>query len=153
MTLLSVSVLLCSFLQQVPVSHIAWIPQRIEDLKYPALPKQARLEGVVKLQVVLSEKGTIEDLKAVEGHPLLAAAAKDNVKKWTFRRIESAFTPSISESVILTYIFKIEGLSENPKQTFTFEYPGLVTVTSEAPCVSHVICREDPSYRPTPMRK
>jgi periplasmic protein TonB len=52
---------------------------------YPPLAKQARIQGVVRLQAVISKDGTIQELKAVGGHPLLVPAALDAVKQWVYQ--------------------------------------------------------------------
>ncbi len=52
---------------------------------YPALAKQARVQGTVKLLGVISTEGRIEKLQVISGHPLLIQAAVDAVKQWTYR--------------------------------------------------------------------
>lgn len=52
---------------------------------YPPLAKQARLQGTVKLQVVISNTGTVESVKVLSGSPLLAQAAVDAVKQWQYK--------------------------------------------------------------------
>ncbi len=52
---------------------------------YPPLAKQARIQGHVMLQAVISKEGTIQDLKVASGHPLLVQAALDAVKQWVYR--------------------------------------------------------------------
>lgn len=52
---------------------------------YPALAKQARVQGTVKLLGVISADGRIEQLRVLSGHPLLVAAAVDAVKQWTYQ--------------------------------------------------------------------
>ncbi len=52
---------------------------------YPPLARQARIQGSVVLQAVISKTGTIEGLKLVQGHPMLAPAAIDAVKQWRYR--------------------------------------------------------------------
>jgi protein TonB len=52
---------------------------------YPTLARQARIEGVVRLQAVISRDGTILNLRAVSGHPLLIPAALAAVRQWVFR--------------------------------------------------------------------
>ena len=51
---------------------------------YPQLAKQARIQGVVKLHALISKDGTIEDLKAISGHPLLIPAALEAVRQWVY---------------------------------------------------------------------
>ena len=51
---------------------------------YPPLARQARVSGTVKLKAVISRDGTILDLRAVSGHPLLIPAALAAVAHWVF---------------------------------------------------------------------
>lgn len=52
---------------------------------YPALARQARVQGTVKLLGVISIDGRIEKLQVLSGHPLLVQAAVEAVKQWTYR--------------------------------------------------------------------
>jgi protein TonB len=52
---------------------------------YPTLARQARIEGTVRLEAVISRDGTILNLRAVSGHPLLIPAALAAVRQWVFR--------------------------------------------------------------------
>jgi periplasmic protein TonB len=52
---------------------------------YPALARQARVAGTVRLQGVVSKDGTIRNLQVLSGHPLLIAAAMDAVRQWLYR--------------------------------------------------------------------
>ena len=54
------------------------------DPTYPPLAKQMRITGTVKVEVVITPAGTVKSTKVLGGHPLLAAAAEDAVKKWKF---------------------------------------------------------------------
>jgi TonB family protein len=51
---------------------------------YPAQARQARIQGNVVLEAVISERGQIEDLKVVSGPPILAPAAVDAVRQWRY---------------------------------------------------------------------
>ena len=52
---------------------------------YPPLAREARIEGTVRLEAVISRDGTILNLRAVSGHPLLIPAALAAVRQWVFR--------------------------------------------------------------------
>jgi protein TonB len=52
---------------------------------YPALARQARISGVVRLEAVIAEDGTIRELRVLSGHPLLAPNARDAVRQWRYR--------------------------------------------------------------------
>jgi TonB family protein len=53
---------------------------------YPALALKMRIEGTVKVQVVVNDDGSVADVKVVSGHTLLTQAAVDCVKKWQYER-------------------------------------------------------------------
>jgi TonB family protein len=51
---------------------------------YPELARKMNLSGTVKVEVVVAPNGTVKDAKVVGGHPVLANAALDAVRKWRF---------------------------------------------------------------------
>jgi protein TonB len=53
--------------------------------KYPALARQARIQGTVVLDANISKDGTVETLQVISGHPLLVQAALDSVKQWRYK--------------------------------------------------------------------
>jgi TonB family protein len=69
---------------------------------YPELAQRMKIAGVVRVQVTVSPSGSIKDTKIIGGHPLLATAALDAVKKWRFEAaaeestgiVEFRFDPS-----------------------------------------------------------
>ncbi len=52
---------------------------------YPALARQARIQGTVVLDANISRDGTVETLQVISGHPLLVQAALDAVKQWRYK--------------------------------------------------------------------
>jgi periplasmic protein TonB len=53
--------------------------------QYPPEAGRARLEGTVVLMAVISKDGTVRDVRAESGLPLLAQAAIDAVKQWRYK--------------------------------------------------------------------
>ena len=51
---------------------------------YPPLAKQARIQGVVRLNAIISKDGTIQNLSVISGHPLLVPSAMEAVKQWRY---------------------------------------------------------------------
>jgi len=51
---------------------------------YPPLARQARIQGTVVLKIVIDESGGVQNPQVVSGHPLLAPAAIEAVKKWRY---------------------------------------------------------------------
>lgn len=52
---------------------------------YPALAKQARIQGVVTLQALIAADGTVKDLGVISGHPLLIPSALEAVRQWAYQ--------------------------------------------------------------------
>jgi protein TonB len=52
---------------------------------YPPLARQARVQGQVVLRAMISREGTIENLQALSGHPMLVQAAVQAVRQWRYR--------------------------------------------------------------------
>lgn len=86
-----------SFLAAPAISQVA--PQRVRvsagiatgllvskvDPIYPPLARQARIQGIVVLTVIVGKTGDVEDVQLVSGHPMLAPAAIEAVKQWKYR--------------------------------------------------------------------
>jgi protein TonB len=53
--------------------------------QYPALARQARIQGTVVLQAVIGKDGTVQNLRVLSGHPMLTEAAIDAVKQWLYK--------------------------------------------------------------------
>jgi protein TonB len=51
---------------------------------YPAIAKQARIQGSVQVQIDISETGAVTNVILLSGHPLLRDAALQAAKQWLF---------------------------------------------------------------------
>ena len=58
--------------------------RRIDPI-YPALAKQARIQGTVRFTVIIDRSGTIQNIQLLSGHPLLVEAARDAVQQWSYK--------------------------------------------------------------------
>lgn len=73
--------------------------------RYPPVARQARVQGVVKLSFTLSANSAEPmNIEVVSGHPMLKAAAADNLKTWRFenhysvqRKYETTFDYRLSD--------------------------------------------------------
>jgi protein TonB len=52
---------------------------------YPPIARQARIQGMVRLEAVISEDGEISNLRVLSGHPLLIQSALDAVAQWRYQ--------------------------------------------------------------------
>jgi periplasmic protein TonB len=61
-------------------------PQKIRDVapRYPAIAQASKVQGVVILEAVIGEDGTVRDVRVLRGQPLLDDAAADAVRQWRF---------------------------------------------------------------------
>jgi len=66
---------------------------------YPPLARQARIQGTVRLEAVISKAGAIEELKVISGHPLLIQSAQAAVLQW---RYEPTLLNGVPVEVITT---------------------------------------------------
>ena len=53
--------------------------------RYPLAARQARIQGLVRLEAVIAENGSIRSLQVLSGHPFLIRAALESVKQWRYR--------------------------------------------------------------------
>jgi len=52
---------------------------------YPELAKQARIQGVVVLEVEITKEGSVDNVRVLSGHPLLTQPALEAVKQWRYK--------------------------------------------------------------------
>lgn len=53
--------------------------------EYPPMARQGKITGTVLLDVIISKEGKVTDVTLISGHPMLAPAAIDAVRKWQYR--------------------------------------------------------------------
>ena len=87
-----------SFAQQEQASVDRKVVDRVMP-QYPAVARTLRLSGSVRVEVVVSPNGSVKSLQVKGGHPLLAAAAADAVRRWKWvpAKIET------KEPIIVTF--------------------------------------------------
>jgi TonB family protein len=55
------------------------------DPVYPPLALQARIQGIVLVEAIISRDGLVENARVLSGHPLLREAALKAIKQWRYR--------------------------------------------------------------------
>jgi TonB family protein len=71
---------------------------------YPRIALAANAAGPVKVYIIVSERGRVEEAVALSGHPMLHGAALDAIRKWTFHPTTVNGTRVKVQST-LTFIF------------------------------------------------
>lgn len=74
---------------------------------YPAVAKQSRITGVIKVDVVVNESGKVESAKAASGNVMLRQPAVDAALRAKFAPTLKAGTP-VKVAGFLQYEFKLE---------------------------------------------
>lgn len=90
--ILSLSVLMLAQAPETPSTQPKISTEAAEGLKihnvdpiYPKLARDQRIQGDVLLAATIDMNGKIENLKVLQGDPLLADAAMRAVKQWRYR--------------------------------------------------------------------
>jgi TonB family protein len=52
---------------------------------YPAMARQLKIQGVVELDAIVAEDGSVAKVEIVSGNPVLTAPAAEAVKHWKFK--------------------------------------------------------------------
>jgi TonB family protein len=93
---------------------------------YPPLARQARVYGIVKVTFTLpANAGEPVNVDAASGHPLLKAAAVENVKTWRFRNIYA-----VERRYETTFRYSLSG---SESRHVTFESFNVVEIVSPTP--------------------
>jgi protein TonB len=86
----------------VTVGGIVRAPQKVHHVapSYPPIAQAARVSGVVILEALIAEDGSVRDLKVLKSVPLLDAAATEAVRQWRF-------TPTLLNGVPVQVIMSV----------------------------------------------
>jgi protein TonB len=52
--------------------------------EYPAIARQLKIEGMVELEALVTESGTVEKVNILSGNPVLTRPASEALKKWKY---------------------------------------------------------------------
>jgi TonB family protein len=63
---------------------------------YPELARHANISGTVKLEATIAANGQVKNVKILGGHPHLAGAAEDALRRWKYEP-SSAETTTVVE--------------------------------------------------------
>jgi len=75
---------------------------------YPALARQARIQGSVVLHAIIDKEGKVVELQVVSGHPLLVQSALDAVKQWRYKPTQLNGDP-VEVDTTITVTFTMGG--------------------------------------------
>lgn len=153
--------------QETPSAPVELSEQSVQALLirrvapvYPPLARQARIQGTVMLKIVINKDGDIRDMQLVSGHPMLAPAAMEAVKKWKYQ----PYTKDGEVVEVSTMVRVIFSMPDSPAAGAVGDAPGSVKGTvisgviggiraSEAEMRAQRIQQMDPVYPPLAIQE
>jgi TonB family protein len=69
--------------------------------EYPAVARQARIQGVVRFRVRVGADGRVAKIELLSGHPLLVPAAMETVRKYVYRATGAEFQTTADVNFVL----------------------------------------------------
>ena len=110
--------------QNAPINDTGVKVRHFEDMKYPGLPRLARIQGSVVVKVTLDDEGRVTESTAISGPKDLIPDSLANSKQWRFQ-------PNTGKTATIVYNFQIsDGLCNTITSQSTFWPPNVMTVTS-----------------------
>jgi TonB family protein len=97
---------------------------------YPPLAEQTRISGVVILQVSIDESGTPSVQRFITGHPLLAQAAIDAVRKWKYQPFEVDGKPAAVVTLVMVPFGDNKTQAANGRAVMLFQHEFWTAVDS-----------------------
>jgi TonB family protein len=100
-----------------------------EDLEYPGIARETRIQGIVVVRAELDERGTVIKASALSsGAKLLIEASVSNVKKWKFK-------PDSGKYALVVYQFELaDGACHDASHSlFRLIHPNFATITACSP--------------------
>ena len=79
--------------------------------QYPAIARAARIQGTVVLQATIAKDGTIQNLRVINGPPMLQQAAIDAVRSWRYKPYRLNGEPVEVETTV-NVVFNLGNSSE-----------------------------------------
>ncbi len=68
--------------------------------EFPVMARQLHLSGTVTIEVLIAENGSVENVSAVSGNPVLTKPAMDTLKKWKFKPFTADGAPVKAQTQI-----------------------------------------------------
>jgi len=94
-----------------------------ESPEYPPLARLNYIQGLVRVQVVVTKEGWVQDAHVVRGHPFLAVAVLKAMRSWLFRPAKARPGPEEFQTLVdvnfSLRIRKIDQLPRQPEQDLT----------------------------------
>lgn len=106
--------------------------------RYPPIARLAKIQGEVKVDFTLNSNGEVVGATAASGHPMLKAAAEENVKTWRFQLPKNLYRTDWKYSTVFNFkILNDDQPYENPKLTVSLDSFHCVEVVTNPPSTKY----------------
>lgn len=119
--------------QQAPI-HVC-VRHLAVPTEYPALARQARIQGTAVAKLNIAADGTVSDAVVesqdplLVAHPILQRETQQLVRQWTFQCESCA--PGVAFEHVITFNYRLEGKdSRNAETRITMELPDEVNIVA-----------------------
>ena len=130
------------------VGQATWqVQRRVAIKRYPPLARAALIQGTVELRCSITGDGAVNECRLASGHPLLFAAAFENLKVWTFKAPSDADREGRDVTMVYTFELAGEPVRDEPKAEFSFEFPNHVRFVPQPACADHFPCTPEEKMR------
>lgn len=68
--------------------------------EYPAMAKVNYIQGMVRLELIVSRDGRVSEVHALQGHPFLAVAALKAARRWSYRSLMTGSGPAAFQTFV-----------------------------------------------------
>jgi len=90
---------------------------RSETPEYPPLAKVNYIQGQVRVQVVVTREGRVQEAHVVRGHPFLAVAALQAISHWLFRPARARAGPEEFQTYLdVNFSLRVKKIGQLPEQ-------------------------------------
>ena len=88
-----------------------------ETPEYPPLAKVNYIQGQVRVQVVVTREGRVQEAHVVRGHPFLAVAALKAIRHWLFRPARARAGPEEFQTYVdVNFSLRFKKIGQFPQQ-------------------------------------
>jgi TonB family protein len=100
--------------------------------RFPPLARQARLDGFVRIGVLVNETGHVSCAHMISGHPILIGSAIEAARQWVFRPVIQQGRP-MSVYGILAFHYSTSGVGKSRRSCLDAHWDSPPTLSTSPP--------------------
>src|SRR5437879_1302053 len=107
--------------------------QKFEQPKYPPIARQARIMGLVNIELEVHADGSVGTVRVVKGHPIFTDAVLKSLKGWRFACNGCKFGERFVHTMAVS--FELSDEVDSSDTRFNYEFPDVVHVITGIPTI------------------